>query len=320
MIAGIYNPVSGNNTATVAQGKMMKSVVLLFASASTLAMAMPAFAQVAPATTAGGDTAPVPQSLPEANSPQGGAPNSTTPDTGEEGLKDIVVTAQRVSESAQRAPIAISVVRPEDLVQQAVTRPEDLSRVVPALVAASTGGSYTTFVVRGVGNTTVNAYSDPAVAFNYDGVYIGRPSSTSGSFYDLQRVEVLKGPQGTLYGRNATGGAINVIPNRPKLNTLSADAVASYANYDTVTAQGALNVPIGDRGAFRLSGNYAAHDPYYNDGTGGGVLRSGARRGGQGAAGHAVWPQRHRRRDQRPAEAPRAGPAHRRRAVRIWQL
>ena len=252
----------------------MKSAVLLFASASALAMAVPAFAQGSPAqipptTPAGGDLAPVPQSLPEANSPQGGAPNSTTPDTGdEEGLRDIVVTAQRVSESAQRAPIAISVVRPEDLVQQAVTRPEDLSRVVPALVAASTGGSYTTFVVRGVGNTTVNAYSDPAVAFNYDGVYIGRPSSTSGSFYDLQRVEVLKGPQGTLYGRNATGGAINVIPNRPKLNTLSADAVASYANYDTVTAQGALNVPIGDRGAFRLSGNYAAHDPYYNDGTG----------------------------------------------------
>lgn len=245
----------------------MNRAILLLASASVLAMATPAHAQTPPPTSASGDAAPVPQSLPAANSPQGGAPNSTQIDTSAEGLEDIVVTAQRVSESAQRAPIAISVIKPEDLVQQAVTRPEDLSRVVPALVAASNGGSYTSFVVRGVGNTTINAYSDPAVAFNYDGVYIGRPSSTSGSFYDLQRVEVLKGPQGTLYGRNATGGAINVIPNRPQLDTLSADGTVSYGNYNTVNAQAAVNLPISTSGAFRLAGNYASHDPFYNDGT-----------------------------------------------------
>lgn len=245
----------------------MKSAVLLFASAGTMAMAAPTYAQVSAPAPTKDDGATAPQSVPPANAPQGRAPTSTTPDTDEIGLQDIVVTAQRVSESAQRAPIAISVIKPEDLVRQAVTRPEDLSRVVPALVAASTGGSYTTFVVRGVGNTTVNAYSDPAVAFNYDGVYIGRPSSTSGSFYDLQRVEVLKGPQGTLYGRNATGGAINVIPNRPELNLQSLDFVASYGNYNAMTAQGAVNLPIGDRGALRVSGNYAAHDPFYNDGT-----------------------------------------------------
>ncbi|MEG3145172.1 TonB-dependent receptor [Sphingomonas sp. RT2P30] len=234
----------------------MKSVVLLLATASTLAMISPAAAQVAPSTTSDERGAPAPQSVPDA----------TTPDSGV-GLADIVVTAQRVSESAQRAPIAISVVKPDDLLRQAVTRPEDLSRVVPALVAESTGGSYTTFVLRGVGNTTINAYSDPAVAFNYDGVYIGRPSSTSGSFYDLQRVEVLKGPQGTLYGRNATGGAINVIPNRPQLNKSTVDAVASYGNYNALTAQGAVNLPIGDKAAFRIAGNYASHDPFYNDGT-----------------------------------------------------
>ena len=75
--------------------------------------------------------------------------------------------------------------------------------------------------------------SDPAVAFNYDGVYVGRPSSTTGVFYDLDRVEVLKGPQGTLYGRNATGGAINVMPAQPKIGELG--GYASSATTATTT-------------------------------------------------------------------------------------
>src|SRR6185312_10598687 len=173
----------------------------------------------APAT--GEQQAPVPQSTAAANSPNGAAVPTASADQ-EGGLGEIVVTAQRVSESSQRAPIALDVISPEELVRQNVIRAEDLSRTSNALSATgSTGGPTTVFFVRGVGNATVNAYSDPAIAFNYDGVYIGRPSSTSGVFYDLQRVEILKGPQGTLYGRNATGGAINVIPNRPKLNDTS---------------------------------------------------------------------------------------------------
>ena len=172
----------------------------ILSSASVLALiAAPAFAQTAPA----------------AADDQGGIP-------------DIIVTAQRTSESAQKAPIAIAVVKPEELVRVNVTRAEDLSRVVPALVATSSGGANTTFFLRGVGNTTVNSYSDPAISFNYDGVYIGRPNSTQGFFFDLQRVEVLKGPQGTLYGRNATGGAINVIPKRPELGFLGGEFQASY--------------------------------------------------------------------------------------------
>jgi iron complex outermembrane receptor protein len=127
-----------------------------------------------------------------------GAPNTAAPEEG--GLGEIIVTAQRVEESSQRAPVAIDVVTPDELVRQNVIRAEDLARTSPALSATgSTGGPTTVFFVRGVGNATVNAYSDPAISFNYDGVYIGRPSSTSGVFYDLERVEVLKGPQGTLY-------------------------------------------------------------------------------------------------------------------------
>lgn len=184
------------------------------------------------------------------------------------GIEDIVVTAQRVEETAQRAPIAIDVVSSEELIRQAVTRPEDLARAVPALSATNSGGPYSVFFVRGVGNASLNAYSDAAIAFNYDGVYIGRPSSTSGTFYDLQRVEVLKGPQGTLYGRNATAGAINVIPNKPEFGTTSAGFVASYGNYDAINTQGHINLPVGDTAALRISGTMSKHDAWLDDGTG----------------------------------------------------
>jgi iron complex outermembrane receptor protein len=211
----------------------------------------------------------VPQTVPEANSPQGAAVTTTTPQQAEDGgLGEIIVTAQRIEESSQRAPLAIDVVQPEELVRQNVIRAEDLARTSPALSAAGGGGPTTVFFVRGVGNTTVNAYSDPAVAFNYDGVYIGRPSSTSGIFYDLQRVEVLKGPQGTLYGRNATAGAINVIPNRPRIGQTGAEVSLGYGNYDWLTGQAALNLPLGDIAAIRIAGTVSSHDAFQTDGSG----------------------------------------------------
>ena len=205
---------------------------------------------------------------PMANAQQG-APTSAAPQTDAEGgLEEIVVTAQRIAESSQRAPLALDVVRPEELVRQNVIRAEDLSRTSTALSASGAGGPTTTFFVRGVGNATNNSYSDPAIAFNYDGVYIGRPSSTSGVFYDLQRVEVLKGPQGTLYGRNATGGAINVIPNRPKLGQFSGEGQVGYGNYNWLTAQAAINVPVGEQVAVRVAGTVASRDAFLSDGTG----------------------------------------------------
>lgn len=220
---------------------------MMFASASVLALsAVPAYAQTTPAQP---------------------APQSTTEAQAEEGLEDIVVTAQRTVENAQRTPVPIAVINPEEILRQNVTRAEDLSRVVPALVTTASGGPNTSFFVRGVGNTTVNSYSDPAISFNYDGVYIGRPNATQGFFYDLQRVEVLKGPQGTLYGRNATGGAINVIPRRPELGETGGEFQASYGNYDAIQGQAALNVAIGDRGAFRIAGAYGSRDGYLSDGT-----------------------------------------------------
>jgi iron complex outermembrane receptor protein len=183
------------------------------------------------------------------------------------GLAEIVVTAQRREELAQRTGIAIDVLTGGAITSQGVTQATDLGRIVPSLNVQAGGGASVSFFLRGVGNFTVNGYSDPALGFNYDGVYVGRPTSTSGVFYDLERVEVLKGPQGTLYGRNATAGAINVIPTRPKIGEFSGFANASYGNYDALTLQGAVNAPLGDKAAVRIAGNVVNRDGYLSDGT-----------------------------------------------------
>ena len=186
---------------------------------------------------------------------------------GASGIQEIIVTAQRKQESSQKAGIPIDVIGADALLSKGVSTAAGLNTLVPSLSVQSGGGANTTFFVRGVGNFTVNGYSDPAVAFNYDGVYLGRPTSTSGMFYDLERVEVLKGPQGTLYGRNATAGAINVLPAKPKIGEWSGKLIGSYGNFNAVSVQGAINAPLGDHGAVRLSGNIVSRDGYLSDGT-----------------------------------------------------
>ena len=185
----------------------------------------------------------------------------------ESGLADIVVTAQRRSESAQRAGLAISVLSGSTVAERGVTTPSDLSQLIPAVSIQPAGGSATTFFVRGVGNFAVNGYTDPAIAFNYDGVYVGRATATQGLLYDLDRIELLKGPQGTLYGRNATSGAVNVLPARPRIGQNSGTLVASYGNYDALNVQGAVNLAVGEQAALRIAGLRSQHDGYLSDGT-----------------------------------------------------
>ena len=179
------------------------------------------------------------------------------------GLEEVVVTAHREAEDVQRVPASITVLS-ADLVRDAgVTRPQDLTYLVPGLQV----GSLPLFYMRGVGNFAGNSLQDPTVTFNFDGVYIARPTSTGGLFYDLERIEVLKGPQGTLYGRNATGGAINVMPRRPELSLIGGEMFAEYGDYNSLRVEGALNAPIGDRVALRAAFQRVRHDAYMNDGT-----------------------------------------------------
>ncbi|SEJ48110.1 iron complex outermembrane recepter protein [Sphingobium sp. AP50] len=182
------------------------------------------------------------------------------------GLADIVVTAQRRAENLQRAAVAVSAVSGDAIVNAGVTDTAALGRLVPSLVVTPTGGSSTAFYLRGVGTLQANAFGENPIALNYGGVYIARPNATSGTFYDLERVEVVKGPQGTLYGRNATGGAINVLPQRPKLGEFGGNVTAEYGNYDSKRLLAAINVPVGDMGAVRLAGQVVDRDGYLSDG------------------------------------------------------
>lgn len=181
-------------------------------------------------------------------------------------LDEVIVTAQQRGENLQKAAIAVSVVSGEELVRDGIRGLDSLQKSVPALQVAA-GGQGNLVFIRGVGNFSFLPSSDPAAAFNYDGVYVGRSFSTIGAFFDLERIEVLKGPQGTLYGRNATAGAINVLPVQPVLGQTSGYAMAGLGNYDAITGEGAINAAVGDNAAVRLSGTYSHHDGYLNDGT-----------------------------------------------------
>ena len=183
------------------------------------------------------------------------------------GIDDIVVTAQFREENVQKAAIAIDVVGADDLLRAGVVSPTQLTTMVPSLQISQGGGGTQALYIRGVGTLTANSYTDPGVAFNVDGVYIGRPTSMRNIFFDIQRVEVLKGPQGTLYGRNATGGAVNVLPNQPRIGSFEGHAGISYGNYDDIRFDAALNVPLGGIAAARIAGTVARHDGYLSDGT-----------------------------------------------------
>jgi len=181
-------------------------------------------------------------------------------------LAPVLITAQRRTEDAQRAPVAITVLSSEALRDARVTQPQDLTYVAPGLQIGSLPGGSALIYLRGVGNFA-NSLQDPTVTFNFDGVYIARHTATGGLFYDLERVEVLKGPQGTLYGRNATGGAVNILPRRPVLGVLGGEMAAEYGQYNAMRLDGALNLPIGERAGVRLAGQHASHNAYMTDGT-----------------------------------------------------
>lgn len=181
------------------------------------------------------------------------------------GIADIVVTAQRRSESVQKSSLAISVVGGEELARQGVVNARDIGTIAPS-VSISQSGAFVQTNIRGAGDFANNALAQQAVSYSIDGVVIGQGSQISGNFYDLARVEILKGPQGTLYGRNATGGAVNLISNRPS-QKFEGTVSAEYGNYDSKRLTGALNFPLSETLAVRGAFNLVDRDGYLSDGT-----------------------------------------------------
>lgn len=193
-------------------------------------------------------------------------PEPATSATAADGVGDIIVTAQRRSESLQRTAIAISAVDGAAIRNAGVSQPQDLTKLIPALQLSPLGAGGTQVTIRGVGNFAPFIYSEAAVAINYDGVYLARSAAPNGLFFDLDRVEVLKGPQGTLYGRNATGGAINVVVARPKLGSFAASGDVEVGTSNLKRGSAMLNVPLGDNAALRVAGQVVDRDGYLTDG------------------------------------------------------
>jgi len=172
----------------------------------------------------------------------------------------IIVTAQNRAQNVNDVPIAISVVNAEQLQQAGFSNMNDIGKIAPAVQLNQDQGTIKV-TVRGVGTNSNDESQDTSVVVNIDGEYMNRPQALSIALFDLDRVEVLRGPQGTLYGRNATGGAINFITRKPG-KEFAANASASYGNYNAVRLDGGVTVPLGDVGGIRLAGFYDEHDGY----------------------------------------------------------
>jgi iron complex outermembrane receptor protein len=198
------------------------------------------------------------QSTPAAGS-AGSSDSGTT-------LTEVIVTAERRESTIQKSSLAIEVVDSAELQRSGVTQATDLTGVVPG-VQIGTNGALTQAYVRGVGDAAANPTATSPVAFNVDGVYIARQEGVGVNFYDLERVEVLKGPQGTLYGRNASGGAINLITRAPTLDSFGGYATLESGNYGLVHFETAVNAPLSNTFAVRAAFNIVRRDGYLSDGT-----------------------------------------------------
>jgi len=173
---------------------------------------------------------------------------------------EIVVTATRNETRASKTPVALTAVSGNALLAAGITNPTALGEQVPNLSIDRSNGLQIT--IRGVSSSDGTEKGDPSAAFMVDGIYIARPQAQEVSFFDLQRVEVLRGPQGTLFGRNTTAGLVNLITAKPKLREFSGSIDGAYGNYNATQLTGVVNIPLGERVAVRAAANYDRRDNY----------------------------------------------------------
>ena len=175
---------------------------------------------------------------------------------------EIVVTAQRQSERLQDVPIAVSAFSTEALEAQQIKTPSDLQLTLPNVTFTKTNFTGASFTIRGIGDLCVGTTCDSATAIHLNGDPLFSTRLFETEFFDLERIEVLRGPQGTLFGRNATSGVVNVITAKPKLGVFEAAAEAEYGNYDSMKAKAMVNIPLGDTAGIRVAGIYLNRDGY----------------------------------------------------------
>ncbi len=182
-------------------------------------------------------------------------------------LEVVVVTAERHATNLQQTPISITAISGAQLQRQAKTDLSAALDTAPALqIQASPQGGQ--IFIRGVGANGDSDWVDPDVALMFDDVYSGRAETVLASLYDVNRIEALRGPQGTLYGRNATGGVINILTNNPALDAYQAGLNLGAGNYNLFHADGYANIPLSDTLGLRVAAERETHDGYYSNGGG----------------------------------------------------
>lgn len=189
------------------------------------------------------------------------------PDPGsEQPIPEVVVTAQRTESLASKTPVSMTVLSGAQLLDAGADNPATLGARLPNV---HLDGSYDglRITMRGVSNNDTTSKGDPSAAFMLDGIYIARPQNQNVSFFDLARIEVLRGPQGTLYGRNTTAGVVNVISNKPS-QVFEGAFTGAVGNYNSGNATAMLNVPVSEALALRAALAYNKHDSYLINGQG----------------------------------------------------
>jgi iron complex outermembrane receptor protein len=196
-----------------------------------------------------------PPATPQPAGAQPTATGASTQPPSSDGLQDIIVTAEKRDQRLQDVPVAIQAVTAQAMATRGISGTSDLQVAVPGLAFAKTV-TYGNFYLRGVGNNLYGPNTEAPVAIFIDGVYIPSAEANTFNFNNIQQIEVLKGPQGTLFGRNTTGGVVQITTRDPK-QTPGLEFNVGYANYDTVTVSGYGTTGITDNLAIDLAGLYA---------------------------------------------------------------
>ncbi|MGA9580607.1 MAG: TonB-dependent receptor [Allosphingosinicella sp.] len=237
---------------------MSKSFWLVSAGLCALTAA-PAFAQDQTSPT--GEPSPVEESAEVAADSDVAPTDDLAAD--DEG---IVITAQGRSQILQDVPLAVSAVSAESLQNSGASDIRQLNQLAPSLLVSSTGSEANGSArIRGIGTVGDNPGLESSVAVFVDGVYRSRSGVGLNELGEIERIEVLRGPQGTLFGRNASAGLIHVISKKPNMNQFEGFGSLTYGNYDYIRADAGVTGPIGDTLGFRLDGVYARRDGFYDD-------------------------------------------------------
>lgn len=180
-------------------------------------------------------------------------------------IEEVVVTAQRRESSLQDTAVAVSAFDQSALDRENINTVSDMQLSVPNLSFTKENFTGSNVRIRGIGNNAVGASSDAGTAINFNGAYLQTTSIFESELFDVERVEVLRGPQGTLYGRNTTGGVINIIPAKADPSGFDASIDLEAGNFDGRKASGMVNIPLGESAALRLSGRLLERDGYVDN-------------------------------------------------------